>query len=177
MLYSFEDRIPKILGDNYFIAESADVIGSVTIHNNVIILSNAVVRADNEIIEIGENSNIQDGAVLHTDPGMPMQIGRNVTIAHNAMIHGRKVGDNSLIGIGAVVLSGAMIGNNCMVAAHALVLENQKIPDGSLVIGTGKIKMQLSDKQLEKMTFFSQHYLEKIQRFNMGLKFFDANKN
>ena len=157
MLYSFENKVPKLLGNNYFIAESASVIGAVIIHNNVIILPNAVVRADNEIIEIGDNTNIQDGA-----------------IAHNAMVHGRAVGDNSVIAIGAVVLSNAVIGNNCMIAANALVLENQIIPDGSLVMGTGKIKAQLSEKQIAEMACFAQHYVEKIARFKKGLRPFDS---
>lgn len=174
MLYSFENKVPKLLGNNYFIAESASVIGAVIIHNNVIILPNAVVRADNEIIEIGDNTNIQDGAVLHTDPDIPMKIGQNVTIAHNAMVHGRAVGDNSVIAIGAVVLSNAVIGNNCMIAANALVLENQIIPDGSLVMGTGKIKAQLSEKQIAEMACFAQHYVEKIARFKKGLRPFDS---
>lgn len=103
MLYSFENKVPKLLGNNYFIAESASVIGAVIIHNNVIILPNAVIRADNEIIEISENTNIQDGAVLHTDPGCPMKIGKGVTIGHNAVFHGKSVGDNSVISIGAAV--------------------------------------------------------------------------
>lgn len=170
MLYSFEDKVPKLIGNNHFIANSADVIGSVIIHDNVIILSNAVVRADNDTIEIDENTNIQDGAVLHTDPGFPMKIGKNVTIGHNAMFHGARIGDNSVIAIGAVVLSNAIIGKNCMISANALVLENQRIPDNSLVIGVGKIKATLSEVQIEEMKKYSQHYLEKIHRFNKGLK-------
>lgn len=173
MLYSFEERTPTLLGDNYFIAHSADIIGSVIIHNNVIILSNVVIRADNDTIEIGENTNIQDGAVIHTDPGHPVRIGKNVTIGHNAMFHGRSIGESSVIAIGAVVLSNAVIGKNCMIAANALVLENQTIPDASLVIGTGKIKATLLEQQIEAMKKYSQHYLEKIQRFKHGLKVFD----
>lgn len=174
MLYTFEGRTPKILAENYFIADSADVIGSVVIRNNVTILPNAVVRADNEVIDIGENTNIQDGAVLHTDPGIPMKIGQGVTIAHNAMLHGCTVGDNSVIAIGAVVMNHAVIGNNCIIGANALVLENQKIPDGSLVIGSpAKIKAQLSEKQIDQMKWFAQHYVEKIDRFKKGLKVFD----
>ena len=110
MLYSFEEKVPKILGNNYFIAESATVIGAVIIHNNVIILPNAVIRADNAIIEIGENANIQDGAVLHTNPDCPMKIGKGVTIGHNAVFHGKSIGDSSVIAIGAVALSNAVIG-------------------------------------------------------------------
>ena len=170
MIYSFEDRIPTLLGDDIFIAESADVIGSVIIHNHVIILPQAVVRADNTVIEIDENTNIQDGAVLHTDPDRPMQIGRNVTIAHHAMVHARAVGDYSVIAIGAKLLNNAVIGKHCLIAANAMVLENQHIPDGSLVMGSpGKIK-PLSAQQISDMQWYAQHYLEKIHRYQKGLK-------
>jgi carbonic anhydrase/acetyltransferase-like protein (isoleucine patch superfamily) len=173
MLYSFEDRIPTFMGDNYFIADSASVIGSVIIGNNVSILFNSVVRADNDTIEIGDGTNIQDGAVLHTDPGIPMRIGKNVTIAHNAMLHGCTVGDNSVIAIGAVVMNNVTIGKNCMIGAKALIPENQIIPDGSLVVGIpGKIKAQLSVEQIEQMKWFAVHYIEKINRFKTGLKIF-----
>ncbi len=112
-------------------------------------VSSAVIRADNDTIEIGENTNIQNGAVIHTDPGHPVTIGKNVTIGHNAMFHGRSIGENSVIAIGAVVLSNAVIGKNCMIGANALVLENQTIPDASFVIGTGRIKATLSEQQIE----------------------------
>jgi len=172
MLYSFEDRVPQIIGSNHFIANSADIIGSVIIHDNVIILSNAVVRGDNDVIEIDESSNIQDGVVLHTDPGFPMKIGKEVTIGHNAVFHGKSIGDNSVIGIGAAVLSNAVIGRNCMIGANALVLENQEIPDGSLVIGTGRIKSRLTENQIKDLKKYSQHYREKITRYKMGIKIF-----
>ncbi len=173
MLYSFENRTPTFMGNHYFIADNASVIGSVIIGNNVSILFNAVVRADNDTIEIGDGTNIQDGAVLHTDPGIPMKIGKNVSIAHNAMLHGCTVGDNSVIAIGAVVMNNAVIGKNCMIGAKALVLENQIIPDGSLVLGVpGKIKAQLSVAQIEQMKLFAEHYIEKISRFKTGLKIF-----
>lgn len=172
MLYSFEDKVPKLLGSNYFIAESATVIGAVIIQNNVIILPNAVIRADNAIIEIGENTNIQDGAVLHTDPDCPMKIGKGVTIGHNAVFHGKSIGDNSVIAIGAVVLSNAVIGRNCIIGANALVFENQEIPDGSLVIGTGRIKSKLTESQIEDLKKYSLHYLEKIARYKKGIKLF-----
>lgn len=175
MLYSFEDKEPKLLGNNYFIAESATVIGAVIIHNNVIILPNAVIRADNAIIEIGENTNIQDGAVLHTDPDCSMKIGKDITIGHNAVFHGKSIGDNSVIAIGAVVLSNAVIGRNCLIGANALVLENQEIPDGSLVIGTGRIKSKLTKNQIENLKKYSRHYLEKIARYQKGIKLFKNN--
>lgn len=178
MFYTFEDRKPKILGENYFVADSADVIGSVILHNNVAILPNAVIRADNEVIEIGANTNIQDGAVLHTDPGIPMKIGRGVTIAHNAMLHGCTIGDNSVVGIGAVVMNNAVIGNNCIIGARTLILENQKIPDGSLVVGSpGKVRVQLTEKQIENLKWFARHYVEKIKRYKKGLKAFDPREN
>lgn len=177
MLYSFEDRMPTLLGEDIFIAESADVIGSVIIHNHVIILSHAVIRADNTSIEIGENTNIQDGAVLHTDPDKPMQIGRNVTIAHLAMVHASSVGDYSVIAIGAKLLNNAVIGKHCLIAANAMVLENQHIPDGSLVMGSpGKVK-PLSEQQINDMQWYALHYLEKIRRYQEKLKRFNPKQN
>lgn len=171
MLYAFEEREPKILGENYYIADSATVIGSVIIENNVCILPGAVIRADNDVIHIGEGTNIQDGAILHTDPDIPMYIGKGVTIAHSAMIHGCTIGDNSVIAIGAVVMNRAVIGKNCIIGAQALILESQKIPDGSLVLGSpGRVKKELSDQEIEKMKFYSQHYIEKIARFKNGLR-------
>jgi carbonic anhydrase/acetyltransferase-like protein (isoleucine patch superfamily) len=173
VFYSFEDKTPTLLGKDIFIAESADVIGAVIIHNHVIILPQAVVRADNTVIEIGENTNIQDAAVLHTDPDMPMQIGSYVTIAHHVMVHARAVGDYSVIAIGAKILNNAVIGKHCLIAANAMVLENQYIPDGSLVMGSpGKIK-PLSARQIADMQWYAQHYSEKIHRYQKGLKRFD----
>jgi carbonic anhydrase/acetyltransferase-like protein (isoleucine patch superfamily) len=171
MLYAFEEREPRILGDNYYIADTANVIGSVIIENNVCILPGVVIRADNDLIHIGEGSNIQDCAVLHTDPGIPMYIGKGVTIAHHAMLHGCTIGDNSVIAIGAVVMNKAVIGKNCIIGAQALILENQKIPDSSLVVGSpGKIKKELSDQEIEKLKFYSQHYIDKIARFKKSLR-------
>lgn len=159
------------MGENRYIADSATIIGSVIIENNVCILPGVAIRADNDVIHIGEGANIQDGAILHTDPGIPMHIGKNVTVAHLAMLHGCTIGDNSVIAIGAIVMNKAVIGKNCIIGAQALILENQKIPDGSLVVGSpGKIKKELSEQEIEKMKFYSQHYMEKIARFNKGLK-------
>lgn len=170
MFYRFEDKKPKLIGSNHFIADSADVIGSVIIHNNVIVLSNSVIRADNATIEIDENTNIQDGVILHTDPDCPMRVGKCVSFGHNAVFHGKSVGDNSVIGIGAVVLTNAVIGKNCMIGANALVLENQAVPDGSLVIGTGKIKSKLTETQINNLKQYSLHYTKKINSFKKGLK-------
>ena len=111
---------------------------------------------------------------MHTDPGICMKIGKGVTIAHNAMLHGCTIGDNSVIAIGAVIMNNAVIGNNCIIGTNTLVIENQIIPDGSLVIGSpGKIMAQLPDEKIEEMKWYAQHYVEKIQRFNTGLKVFE----
>ncbi len=171
MLYAFEDKIPKLLGDNHYISENAVIIGSVIIEHNVCILPGVVIRADNDLIHIGEGSNIQDGAILHTDPGIPMYIGKGVTIAHQAMLHGCTIGNNSVIAIGAVVMNNAVIGNNCIIGAQALILENQNIPDGSLVTGSpGKVKKKLTEEEMTKLKWYSQHYIEKIARFKNGIK-------
>jgi carbonic anhydrase/acetyltransferase-like protein (isoleucine patch superfamily) len=170
MLYSFENKTPELRGDNIFISEQACVIGSVIIENNVCILPQVVIRADNDTIHIGEGTNIQDGAVIHTDPGIPIKIGKDVTIAHQAMLHGCNVGNGSVIGIGAVALNNTVIGKNCMVGANALVLENAIIPDGALVMGSpAKVKKQLTEEEIENMKLFARHYVEKISRFKKNL--------
>lgn len=176
MIYSFEDRHPKLEGKNIFIADSASVIGSVVIENNVCILPQVVIRGDNATIHICENTNIQDGAIIHTDPDMPIRIGRNVTIAHKAVIHGCNIDDGSVVAIGAIILNGAVIGKNCVIGSNALILENQKIPDGSLVVGSpGKVIKTFSEEEIEKMKWFSKHYVDKTKRFKDGLKLLDIN--
>src|ERR1700760_320070 len=119
----------------YWIAPNATVIGRVTLKRNASVWFGAVLRGDNEPIVVGEESNVQDGCVLHTDAGTPLTIGKAVTVGHLAMLHGCTIGDNSLIGIGAVVLNGARIGKNCLIGAKALIPEGKEIPDGSLVVG------------------------------------------
>jgi carbonic anhydrase/acetyltransferase-like protein (isoleucine patch superfamily) len=170
MLYSFENKFPQLQGDNIFIADQACVIGSVVIENNVCILPHAVIRADNDTIYISAGTNIQDGAVLHTDAGIPLHIGKRVTLAHNSMLHGCSIGDGSVIGIGAIILNNVTIGKNCMVGANALVLENSHIPDGALVVGSpAKIKKQFTEKEIEEMQYYSQHYIDKISRYKKFL--------
>jgi len=170
MLYSFEGNIPRLEGNNIFIAEEACIIGAVIIQNNVCILPYAVIRADNAPIHIGEGTNIQDGVIIHTDPGIPIKIGNNSTIAHKAILHGCDIGNNSIIAIGATILNGAKIGNNCLVAANTLILENQTIPDNSFVVGTpGVVKKQFTNEEIQEMSWYAQHYIEKIHRFNQNL--------
>lgn len=169
MLYQIDDKQVQ-LPDNYFIAESAAVIGNVALGNDVSIWFNVVIRGDSELITIGEDCNIQDGAVLHTDPGYPMILGKGVTVGHKAMLHGCNVGDYSLIGVNAVVLNGAKIGSHCIIGANTLVTENMDIPDGSLVIGSpAKIKRTLSFEQQQALEVQAQHYVQNGHRFKKGL--------
>ena len=135
MFYDLENKKVKNSGNNW-VAPNATVIGDVTLEKNTSIWFNATLRGDVENIYIGEGSNIQDGSVLHTDPGYPLKVGKNVTVGHLVMLHGCSVGDNSLIGIGAVILNNAKIGNNCIIGANALITENKIIPDNSLVVGS-----------------------------------------
>lgn len=171
MIYALGDRKPRILGDDYFIAENAALIGSVELENNVSIWFNVVIRGDNDLIRIGANSNIQDGAILHTDPGYELRIGEHVTVGHKAMLHGCQIGDGSLIGINAVVLNGARIGKNCLIGANCLVTEGTEIPDGSLVIGSpGKVVRRLDEEQQHKLRDNALGYVENFKRFKRELK-------
>lgn len=171
MKYDLGDRKIIFEGDDYFIADSADVIGAVRIGNNASIWFNAVVRADENTIAIGESSNIQDGAVLHCEAGHALMIGRGVTVAHRAMLHGCTVGDNSLIGIGAVVLNGAHIGSNCFIGAGALVLENAVIPDNSIVLGApAKVAGKLTREHIEQIRHASTHYIKNFKEYRENLR-------
>ena len=171
MLYSLSEDKVEVVGDDCFIADSADVIGRVRLAKNVSVWFNAVIRGDNELIDIGENTNIQDCAVLHTDPGCPLTIGENVTVGHKAMLHGCTVGDNSLIGINAVILNGANIGRNCLIGANSLITENKDIPDGSLVMGSpGKVIKTLTPEQQSELIRSAEVYVEKSKRFKNELR-------
>ena len=149
MFYDLENKKPKNSGENW-VAPNATIIGDVTLEKNTSIWFNATLRGDIENIYVGEGSNIQDGSVLHTDPGYPLKIGKNVTVGHLVMLHGCTIGDNSLIGIGAVILNNAKIGNNCIIGAKALITENKEIPDNSLVIGSpGKVIRKLTEDEIK----------------------------
>ena len=171
MIYSLGDRTPEFRGDDYFIADGAVVIGSCVLEQNASIWFNAVLRGDNDLITIGENSNIQDGSVLHTDGGIPLTVGKNVTVGHKVMLHGCTIGDNSLIGINAVVLNGAKIGKGCLIGANALIPEGKEIPDGSLVMGSpGKVVRELSPEQQKGLEMSALHYVENFKRYKKDLK-------
>ena len=166
MIFSLGDLRVKVASDNFFVAHNATVVGDVEIGEGVNIWFNAVVRADCDRIVIGDESNVQDGAMIHTDPGSPTLIGRGVTIGHHAVVHGCTVGDYSLIGINAVVLTGAKIGKRCLIGANALVPEGMVIPDGSLVVGSpAVIKRQLDEKYQQGLALSASHYVENGIRF------------
>ncbi len=130
------DGISPQLAQGAWVAQSAEVIGKVELHKDANVWPKVVIRGDNDLIQIGEGSNVQDASVLHTDPGFPLTIGKNVTVGHQVMLHGCSIGDGSLIGIGAVILNGAKIGKHCLVGAGALVTEGKEFPDGSMIIGS-----------------------------------------
>ena len=170
MIYKLGEHEVEVTGEDFYVAESASVIGKVRLANDTSVWFGAVLRGDNESITVGENTNIQECAVIHTDPGFPCILGSNVTIGHQAMLHGCQVGDNSLIGINAVVLNGAKIGRNCLIGANALVTENQEIPDGSLVIGSpAKPIKQLTTAQIQKLKESAEHYVTRFKRFKRDL--------
>lgn len=170
MLYRLGGRAVRAEGD-YWVAENAVVLGNVLLCEGASVWFNAVVRGDNELITIGEGSNVQDGAVLHTDPGYPLTIGPHVTIGHQAMVHGSEIGEGSLVGIGAVVLNGAKIGKNCIIGANALVTENKEIPDNSMVLGApGKVVKTLTEEQGMAIRGGAHHYVENARRFREEFK-------
>lgn len=170
MIYSLGDDHVQ-LAEGVFIAPGAHVIGKVVMQRNSSVWFNAVARGDCDVITIGEDSNVQDGSVLHTDFGVPLTIGKGVTIGHKVMLHGCEIGDYSLIGINSVVLNGAKIGRYCVIGANSLITENMHIPDGSLVIGSPakviKVIPQTQQKMLEQS---AQHYVENAKRFLTQLK-------
>jgi carbonic anhydrase/acetyltransferase-like protein (isoleucine patch superfamily) len=156
---------------NGWIAEQATVIGQVELGESVSVWFGAVVRGDNHLIQIGDFSNIQENAVLHTDHGVPLKIGRYVTVGHQATLHGCVVGDNSLIGINAVILNGAVIGKNCIIGANALIPEGKVIPDGSVVMGSpGKIVKETNEMTAKMIRLSAEHYATRAAHFKTQLQ-------
>ena len=151
---------------NYWVAETAQVMGNVILKENASVWYGSVLRGDNDPITIGENSNIQDGSVLHTDVGIPLTVGRDVTVGHMVMLHGCTIGDETLIGINSVILNGAKIGRNCIIGANSLIPEGKEIPDNSLVMGApGKVVRNLSDKHAAQIAHGAEAYVKKWQRY------------
>jgi carbonic anhydrase/acetyltransferase-like protein (isoleucine patch superfamily) len=171
MKYSLGEKRVNLVGGGQFIAPSAAVIGDVTLHEDSSVWFSCVLRGDADRIEIGAGSNIQDGTVIHADPGFPTVVGRSVTVGHNAMLHGCTIGDGSLVGINAVVLNGARVGKGCLIGANALVTEGMEIPDGSLVLGSpARIKGHLSEEQQLGLMHNADHYVGNARRFSDELQ-------
>lgn len=173
MQYQLGDKAPQI-DASCFVAPSADLIGAVILHKNASVWFNCVLRADNAPITVGKNSNIQDGSILHVDPGLPINIAQHVTIGHKVMLHGCTIGENTLIGMNATVLNGAIIGNNCVVGANTLITEDMHIPDGKMVLGSpGKIVKSLDQKMIAMLQGGAQHYVENGQLYKSSITLLD----
>lgn len=169
-VYALDGVEPKI-AESAWVADSAQVMGEVHMGADASVWFGTVVRGDTSSITIGEGTNVQDACVLHADLGMPLVIGRHVTVGHQVMLHGCTIGDESLIGIGAIVLNGAKIGKNCLVGAGALVTEGKEFPDGSMIIGSpARVVKQLTAEQMQGLRQSAQHYIDNARRFRVGLR-------
>lgn len=169
-LHQLGDESP-VIPDSAWVADTAQVMGAVTLGENASVWFGAVLRGDTERITIGANSNVQDGTVIHCDRGYPVDIADNVTIGHQVMLHGCTVGEGSLIGIGAVVLNGAKIGKHCLVGARALITEDKEFPDGSMILGSpAKVVKSLTPEQIEGLRRSAAHYVDNARRYKTGLK-------
>ena len=169
-IYELKGRRPDIAASAY-VADSAQVIGNVVLDDNASVWFGAVIRGDSDPIRVGKNSNVQDTAVLHADPGFPLTLGKNVSVGHMAMLHGCTVGDGSLIGIGSVILNGTVIGKNCLIGAKTLIPEGKNIPDGSMVLGSpGKVVRQLRPEEIAHIHGISEHYVERFKRYRDVMK-------
>ena len=169
MLYRLENRVPELQGDN-FVADNAQLIGSVVLERGASVWFNCVLRADNDEIRIGAGSNVQDGSVLHTDPGIRLRVGQGCTIGHLVMLHGCHIGDHSLVGIKSVVMNGARIGQHSLVGANSLVTEGKQFPDGVLILGApAKVVRELTAAEIEHLRGAAAGYVRNAQRFLGGL--------
>jgi len=168
-VYQLDNLTPK-LAESAWIADSAQVIGDVELADGASIWFGAILRGDNEPMRIGRNSNVQDGSMLHSDPGSPLTLGENVTVGHHVMLHGCTIGDGTLVGIKAVVLNGAKIGKNCVVGAGALVTEGKEFPDGSMIMGApARVVRVLTPEQIASFARAADHYVENAKRYAAGL--------
>jgi carbonic anhydrase/acetyltransferase-like protein (isoleucine patch superfamily) len=171
-VYSLDGQAPELPADDrYFIAETAVVIGKVRLLRDASVWFGAVIRGDNEWIEIGEGSNVQESSTLHTDMGFPMTIGKGCVIGHNVILHGCTIGERSLVGMGSIIMNGARIGKNCVIGAGAIITEGKEFPDNSLIIGApAKVIRTLDDATVAKMMTGAEFYVKNSQRFKAGLK-------
>lgn len=169
-VYALDNVAPRI-AESAWVADSAEVIGNVELAHDSSVWFGSILRGDNETLTIGRGSNVQDGSVLHSDPGFPCVVGDNVTVGHKVMLHGCTIGDGTLVGMGAVVLNGARIGRNCIVGAGALVTEGKEFPDGSMILGApAKVARALTQEQIEGLKRPAQHYVDNARRYRAGLK-------
>lgn len=177
MIYALGDMSPEIDPDSW-VAPNAAVIGRVRLRAGASVWFGATLRGDNEWIDIGEGSNVQEASTLHTDIGFPLTIGPGCTIGHNVILHGCTIGEGSLIGMGATVLNGARIGRGCLIGAGALVTEGKEIPDGALVMGApGRVVKELNDAQREQLRYGAEHYRENMRRYRGGLVALDLTQH
>ncbi|HSS46935.1 MAG TPA: gamma carbonic anhydrase family protein [Burkholderiales bacterium] len=171
VIFSLGERKVKFVGEDHFIADNAVVIGTVVMENNSSIWFNVVARGDNDVLTVGENSNVQDGSVLHTDRGVKLTIGKNVSVGHLVMLHGCTIGDNSLIGINSVILNHAVIGKNCIIGANALIPEGRVIPDNSVVLGSpGKVMRHVNADEIAMIKWNADDYVKNFKHFKKQLK-------
>ena len=167
-LYALGDSAPQLHEDTW-VAPDANLIGKVVLEEGASVWFGTTIRADHDEIRVGKGSNVQENCVMHIDPGYPLIIGENCTIGHKVMLHGSTIGDNSLIGMGAIVLNGAKIGKNCLIGANALITEGKEIPDNSMVMGSpGKVVRMLSEEQATGIRVGAAHYVENARRFRAG---------
>ncbi len=170
-VYSLGERKVAFRGEEWFIADNATVIGTVVLHNQASVWFNAVVRGDNDIITIGERTNIQDAAVLHVDPRVPLTLGKNVSVGHQAMLHGCTIGDGTLVGIGAIIMNHSVIGSGCLIGAGALIPEGKAYPDGVLVVGSpGKVVRELTQEEKDGLLENADIYVRRSKLYREQLK-------
>jgi len=170
-LYSIGDRRVTLVGKDHFVAPDATLVGDITLAAAVSIWFQVVIRAENDRIAIGEGSNIQDGSVLHVDPGYPLTIGRNVSVGHKVMLHGCTVGEGSLVGINSVVMNGAKVGKGVLIGANTLIAEGKEIPDGVLVLGSpGRVVRELTQEQKDYLLKVARGYVERGKHYSGNLK-------
>src|SRR5437870_7477237 len=170
MLYTLASRQVQLRGRHHFVAANATVIGSVVLEDESSVWFNTVIRGDNDVITIGARSNVQDGSILHTDAGIPLTLGTEVSVGHQVMLHGCTIGEGSLIGFKALIVNHAVIGRECLVGANTLVTEGKIIPDRSLGLGSpGKVVRTLSDEEVARLRWIAAHYVENARRYLMAL--------
>ena len=170
-LYSIGERRVTLVGKDHFVAPDATLVGDITLEAAVSIWFQVVIRAENDRIAIGEGSNIQDGSVLHVDPGYPLTIGRNVSVGHKVMLHGCAIGEGSLVGINSVVMNGARIGKGVLIGANTLIAEGKEIPDGVLVVGSpGRVVRELTQEQKDYLIKVARGYVERGKYYSSNLK-------